>query len=71
MSKSKTKIYKSYDSNVLEALFLKYNVSKYYIRQCVNGAVKGLKADDIKKDYIKMEKLNRDTVSNLIKKTLE
>ncbi len=71
MSKSKTKIYKSYDSNVLEALFLKYNVSKYYIRQCVNGSVKGLKADDIKKDYIKMEKVNRDTVSNLIKKTLE
>ncbi|WDF62538.1 hypothetical protein [Flavobacterium sp. KACC 22763] len=70
MDKSKTKIYKSYDSNILEALFLKYGVSKYYIRQSINGAVHGVKPDNIKKDYIKMEKANKDLVLNLIRKTL-
>ncbi|TDO69875.1 hypothetical protein EV143_11350 [Flavobacterium chryseum] len=70
MSKSKTKIYKSYDSNILEALFLKYGVSKYYIRQSIAGAVKGVKPDNIKKDYIKMEKASKDIVLNLIQKTL-
>ncbi|MEP6805269.1 MAG: hypothetical protein ABI892_12155 [Flavobacterium sp.] len=71
MGKSKTKNYKSYDSNILEALFLKYSVTKYYIRQCINGSIKGIKADDIKKDYLIMEKANKQTVSNLIRKTME
>ncbi|MDX6187957.1 hypothetical protein SGQ83_01225 [Flavobacterium sp. Fl-318] len=71
MSKSKTKIYKSYDSNILEALFLKYGVSKYYIRQSINGTVKGLTPDIIKKDYSKMVKENETTVQNFINKTLE
>lgn len=71
MSKSKTKIYKSYDSNILEALFLKYGVSKYYIRQSINGTVKGLTPDAIKKDYDKMVKANETTVQNFINKTLE
>ncbi|GAA3766586.1 MULTISPECIES: hypothetical protein [Flavobacterium] len=71
MGKSKTKIYKSYDSNILEALFLKYKVSKYYIRQCINGSVQGIKPDNIKKDYVIMERANRNLVENLIKKTLE
>lgn len=70
MDKSKTKNYKSYDSTVLEALFLKYKVSKYYIRQCINGTVQGIKPDNIKKDYVAMEKANKDVVFNLIKKTL-
>lgn len=71
MSKSKTKNYKSYDSNILEALFLKYGVSKFYIRQSINGSVKGIKPDSIKKDYIIMEKANKETVMNLVRKTLE
>ncbi|MCR4032880.1 MULTISPECIES: hypothetical protein [Flavobacterium] len=70
MGKSKTKNYKSYDSAVLEALFLKYKVSKYYIRQCINGTVSGVKPDCIKKDYVIMEKANRDTVMNLVRKTM-
>lgn len=70
MGKSKTKNYKSYDSTVLEALFLKYKVSKYYIRQCINGTVNGIKPDSIKKDYVIMEKANRETVMNLVRKTL-
>lgn len=70
MDKSKTKIYKSYDSNILEALFLKYGVSKYYIRQSINGSVHGVKPDNIKRDYAKMEKANKDVVLNLIQKTL-
>ena len=71
MNKSKTKIYKSYDSNILDALFLKYGVSKYYIRQSISGSVKGITPDAIKKDYLTMEKANKETVQNLIKTTLE
>lgn len=71
MGKSKTKNYKSYDSNILEALFLKYSVSKYYIRQCINGTVNTIKADEIKKDYAIMEKANKNTVTNLLRKTME
>ncbi|WP_035108795.1 hypothetical protein [Flavobacterium denitrificans] len=71
MDKSKTKNYNSYNSAILEALFLKYGVSKYYIRQCVKGSVQGIKADKIKKDYSIMEKVHSDMVSNLIKKTLD
>lgn len=70
MDKSKPKIYKSYDSNILEALFLKYRVSKYYIRQSINGSVHGVTPDNIKKDYVKMEKINKNIVSELIQKTL-
>ncbi|MCD9574254.1 hypothetical protein [Flavobacterium soyae] len=71
MGKSKTKIYNSYDSNILEALFVKYGVSKYYIRQSINGSVKGITPDCIKKDYETMEKANKDLVINLIQKTLK
>lgn len=70
MDKSKTKIYKSYDSNILEALFLKYGVSKYYIRQSVNGTVQGITPDSIKKDYAVMEKASKDIIELLIQKTL-
>lgn len=71
MGKSKTKNYNSYNSTILEALFLKYEVSKYYIRQCINGSVQGIKADNIKKDYSIMEKAHEELVSQLIKKTLK
>lgn len=71
MGKSKTKIYKSYNSNVLEALFVKYGLSKYYIRQCVSGAVHGITPDSIKKDYEAMEKAHKNIVMNLIHKTLK
>ncbi|MDI6049575.1 hypothetical protein QLS31_07010 [Flavobacterium sp. XS2P24] len=71
MSKSMTKKYNSYDSNILDALFLKYGLSKYYIRQSISGTAKGLTPDSIKKDYDKMVKANEQTVQNLIDKTLE
>ncbi len=71
MDKNKTKIYKSYDSHILEALFLKYGLSKYYIRQSINGAVKGVTPDNIKKDYSIMEKANKDVIVYLIQKTLK
>lgn len=70
MNKSKTKIYKVYDSYILEALFLKYGVSKYYIRQSISGSVRGLTPDSIKKDYDTMEKASKDIVALLIEKTL-
>jgi hypothetical protein len=71
MNESRTKVYKSYNSIILEALFIKYKVSKYYIRQCVSGKIKALIADDIKKDYVIMEKANKETVANLLKTTME
>lgn len=66
-----TKKYNSYDSNILDALFLKYGLTKYFIRQSIAGKVKGLTPDAIKKDYDKMVKANEQTVQNLIDKTLE
>jgi hypothetical protein len=70
MNKSITKKYKSYDSNILDALFLKYGLSKYYIRQSINGNKQGVTPDAIKKDYLTMENANKATVQNLIDKTL-
>jgi hypothetical protein len=70
MSKNKTNIYKSYDSNILQALFLKYGVSKFYIRQSISGKVAGITPDAIKKDYKVMILENQKTIKNLIDKTL-
>ncbi|OXG04535.1 hypothetical protein BC749_10891 [Flavobacterium araucananum] len=70
MEESKTKIYQSYDSKILEALFLKYGLSKYYIRQSVNGSVQGIIPDNIKKDYAAMEKVSKEFVMILIQKTM-
>lgn len=70
MEKSKTKAYKSYDSYILNALFEKYGVSKYYIRQSISGSVHGVTPDSIKKDYAVMEKASKDIVAFLIGKTL-
>lgn len=71
MDKSKTKVYNSYDANILEALYVKYGLSKYYIRQSVNGTVHGITPDSIKKDYETMEKAHKDVIMNLIQKTLK
>ncbi|GIZ10017.1 hypothetical protein [Flavobacterium sp. UMI-01] len=75
MNKSKTKIYNSYDSDILEALFQKYGVTKYYIRQCICGNKQGVTPDSIKKDYKIMLKANEQDnegkVQRLIDKTLE
>lgn len=70
MSKSKTKIYNSYDAQILDALFIKYGVSKYYIRQSINGNVQGITPDAIKKDFSIMSKAQQQAVQNLIDKTL-
>ncbi|WP_294958770.1 hypothetical protein [uncultured Flavobacterium sp.] len=70
MSKSKTKNYNSYDAQILDALFIKYGVSKYYIRQSINGNVQGVTPDAIKKDFKIMEKAQQQAVQNLIDKTL-
>lgn len=69
MCKSKTKYYKSYNATILEALFLKYKVSKYYLRQCINGSTKGIKPDEIRKDYFIMQKAYNITITDLIEKT--
>lgn len=70
MSKNTTKIYNSYDATILEALFIKYGISKFYIRQSISGKVTGILPDRIKKDYKAMVIENQKTVTNLITKTL-
>jgi hypothetical protein len=70
MSKNTIKNYNSYDSLALEALHVKYGVSKFYIRQSINDKVVGIKPDAIKKDYKAMVAENKKTVKNLIDKTL-
>ncbi|MBF4518094.1 hypothetical protein IRZ71_17145 [Flavobacterium sp. ANB] len=70
MDKSKTKIYKSYDANILQALFIKYGLSKYYIRQSISGSVQGITPESIKKDYVTMEKASKDIIAILIQKTM-
>lgn len=70
MSKNTTKIYNSHDPNILEALFIKYGVSKFYIRQSINNNVQGITPDAIRKDYRQMVIANKETVKNLIDKTL-
>ncbi|MWB92951.1 hypothetical protein GON26_01125 [Flavobacterium sp. GA093] len=71
MSKSKTNNQNSYEKTILDALSSKYGLSHYYIRQSINGNVKGVTPDAIKKDYLIMEKEFQKTVQNLINKTLE
>lgn len=70
MEKSKKKAYKTYDSHILDALFLKYGLSKYYIRQSISGSVQGITPDRIKKDYNIMEKASKHILEFLISKTL-
>lgn len=70
MGKNTIKKYKSYDPAILEALFIKYGVSKFYIRQSVGGKTLGIKPDLIKKDYKAMEIENQKTVKSLIDRTL-
>lgn len=70
MSKITTKNYNSYDGLALEALNVKYGVSKFYIRQSINGKVAGIIPDAIKKDYKAMVLENQKTIKNLIDKTL-
>ncbi|OCB75547.1 hypothetical protein B0A79_23835 [Flavobacterium piscis] len=69
MSKNTTKNYNSYDAVALEALYVKYGLSKFYIRQSINGKVVGITPDAIKKDYKSMVIENQKTVKNLIDKT--
>ncbi|WP_294963438.1 hypothetical protein [uncultured Flavobacterium sp.] len=70
MSKNTTKNYNSYDAVALQALHIKYGVSKFYIRQSINGKVAGITPDTIRKDYKAMVIENQKTVKNLIEKTL-
>lgn len=66
MDNGKAKIYNSYDARILQVLFIKYGVSKYYIRKCLAGNAHGIKPDAIRNDYVKMEKVIQNTLSNLI-----
>jgi len=44
-------------------------VSKYYIRQCINGSVNNIKADEIKKDYNTMKKAVENTIYGFLNTT--
>ncbi|KFF04278.1 hypothetical protein [Flavobacterium reichenbachii] len=67
MDESKTKVYRSYDLMILDALFVKYGVSKYYIRKCLAGNANGTKPDSIRKDYQLLEKAVKDAIAGFLK----
>lgn len=50
MNKETKKKHK-YNSKAIEILSNKYGLSDYYIKQSINGSVKGITPDTIKKDY--------------------
>jgi hypothetical protein len=56
MDNGKTKTYNSYDANILQVLFVKYGVSKYYIPKCLAGNAQGIKPDAIKNRFYKNRK---------------
>jgi hypothetical protein len=66
MDNRNTKIYNSYNANILQVLFVRYGVSKHYIRKCLAGNAHGIKPDAIRNDYVEMEKVIRNTLSELI-----
>lgn len=41
----------TYDPKILDALVLKYGMTKVYIRMCLRGGNKSLTADKVKADY--------------------
>lgn len=50
MSKSTTK-YRKFNSQVINKLSEKHDLTGYYIRQCLKNERKGLTSDKIRKEY--------------------
>lgn len=46
----------TYEQSIIKALVEKYQVTPFYVRQCLSGYSKTFTADNIKKDYSELEK---------------
>lgn len=46
----------SYNVLVIKKLAEKYDLSEYYVRQCVSGRKKGIMPDTVAKDYKELDK---------------
>lgn len=54
-----------YNSNILESLMIKYDVSYEAVRLAINGKRKSIIAKDIKKDYLRLlSQLNKKIEKN-------
>lgn len=51
MDKNNTKKNNTYNGIAVNAISVKWKISKQYVRQCIRGDRKSISADNIKKDY--------------------
>lgn len=56
MDKNNIKKNNSYNVIAVNAISIKWKISKQYVRQCVRGDRNSISADNIKKDYFKIVK---------------
>jgi hypothetical protein len=60
INKNNTKKYNSYNSFAVTAISKKLNMSKQYVRQCLNRDKNSISADFIKKEYnVLVKKINQ------------
>lgn len=52
----------TYDQRIIEALVVKYGLTKVYIRMCLRGGYTTITADKIKADYKQLEKEMKQTL---------
>ena len=65
MDKSKTKNKKyTYDVKILDALVVKYGMTKVYMRKCLRGDYVSLTADKVKSDYASLQKEMNEALKN-------
>lgn len=58
----------TYDPKILDALVIKYGMTKVYIRMCLRGDNKSLTADKVKADYSSLKKEFSETLQKFNQK---
>jgi hypothetical protein len=64
MDKSNKKSNEEWNTNAINALATKYNFSKRYIKQCINGDRTPIFADRIKAEYTALKEQLDDLLNN-------
>lgn len=64
MNKNNIKKANSYNVIAVNAISIKWNISKQYVRQCIRGDRNSISADTIKKDYLTLVKKIEDVLNN-------
>lgn len=52
----------SFNTQIVKVLSSSYNVTEYFVRECIKGNKKSIKADEIKKKY---NELNNPTLDKI------